>query len=566
MYSIFFIIWLAFSFSKIKDITCMNQQDNTTSWATCSELKEEPESISYDCSNRALKANDLKNLAESIQASQSLNLANNVLGEIIKNGTFSYFNSISEVFNLSDNKISHIESYGFFYHSSMNESDSALKANEDWRPLRMKILDLSYNKLEEVPLDAIKNLAHLETLMLNWNPIKKLDDKNILPEDHSKYFINIIDLHLSSCEIESISNDFFKLFRKLSILDLSNNQIKYFDYGIGHFLVYMLNVQNLNVKNNSLVCDCRLLWLKKFLSKSSENKSDQNSKTTCIINSSLLETHSAKNSSHKEYQTVPLVDLPNNLFICQIEMSLAFDKASVQYETSNQVIHINLECIVNAHPIPFVWWTLARSDQIIDVTLGNANDYEFKERTEVLKRSLLDSGIYADDPSYFYTVRSIATIKIKNIKKNISFECRAGFYNFSYKIVEHISAVINIGLPIFEEEVEDQTKSIAVTQDYKQKIENKHDAILFWLLLVVCSLISILVVALIATTIIHTEKKKLHKDNNYNAEYAFNQIKHDQSEEHKEKNKATPSEESVELFEESMKEYQDVRFDEFAKQ
>ncbi|XP_058768690.1 receptor-like protein 32 [Vicia villosa] len=109
----------------------------------------------------------------------------------------------------------------------------------------LSVLDLSSNRLNgSLQLDEILELRNLTALNLSYNNISI--NVNVVNADQTS-FLNINTLNLASCNLKAFPS-FLRNKSKLTILDLSNNQMK----GKVPNWIWMLNLQDLNVSHNML--------------------------------------------------------------------------------------------------------------------------------------------------------------------------------------------------------------------------------------------------------------------------------------------------------------------------
>lgn len=155
---------------------------------------------------------------------------------------------------------------------SLNKTYSNLKglqireldANNSWH-----IIDLSHNSIEfvDVPDGLLRNQIHLETLRLDFNPLKGRGNEQILrhktltnfecnscgfEEVESQHFAGLnalAELRLKSNKIKRIDDNAFKSNENLKLLDLSGNQLKAVPYLM---FVDLPNFEDLSLSSNAL--------------------------------------------------------------------------------------------------------------------------------------------------------------------------------------------------------------------------------------------------------------------------------------------------------------------------
>jgi hypothetical protein len=541
-------------------------------------VSEDEELSNYDCSNKGLTMAQLSKIADPIHASTSLNLAYNNLGSVVYNGTFNYFKTLTYSFNLSSNSISQIDEHGFYFHPSLYDY-----VDGPWKPLNFRYLDLSFNKFERIPLHALKNLVSLELLWLNSNPIKRLDQANSLASlvHSSIYFERLKYINLSSCQIEFVSSDFFNLFESIEIIDLASNRIKFLSYQLGNYLSQLKHFHSLNVSNNPLECNCRLLWLKKFLIKYS-NKQKQSSisykQATCTINTTRpfekpndlikivdLTSKNAQfrvpsqasqqrmleilSSSSRGQQSVSLVTLEDEQFICDIELTEKLDPVINYYDKIKKSLKTELKCVVRTYPKPYIWWTYGNSNRIVSKALmakltGLKEEFEFNEYIVDSTFSLPDENKYVD---HSYTIESTLSIKDIKLHRNVSFACRTTYLFNSNQTSLSKSSLIGgnngpdlshsaqpnsaqksilfllntVKYDYFDSDYEMLLSNINgqinstsdwLVLDYARHEPRQRDPLFYWLIIAACIIFSLLVILIVGVCIVQNKRASKRKE------------------------------------------------------
>ncbi|ETN64619.1 reticulon/nogo receptor [Anopheles darlingi] len=166
-----------------------------------------------------------------------LNLANNSLVNLHDNG-FEELTKLEEL-RLESNRIS-------------------ILAREYFKGLEnLKILKLSYNDVEYVGAFVFADLWSLQMLFLDSNRIQKLDERAFDGLTSLNY------LHLENNRITTIDSATFTSVSALQLLNLDSNHLTTMTYG--HIVPLMDNLVNssalLSLRDNHLICDCRLAWM-----------------------------------------------------------------------------------------------------------------------------------------------------------------------------------------------------------------------------------------------------------------------------------------------------------------
>lgn len=116
-------------------------------------------------------------------------------------------------------------------------------------------LDLSWNLLQTIPKEALKDCRYLMTLSLRGNPIRKV---------HQDTFDTLKDLQtldLSQCQLTEIDSQSFYKLNNLHWLKLDNNLLAKlqpeFDFPAG--------LRGVSLHSNKWMCDCELIDFQNFL-------------------------------------------------------------------------------------------------------------------------------------------------------------------------------------------------------------------------------------------------------------------------------------------------------------
>ncbi|RZB39548.1 toll-like receptor 4, partial [Asbolus verrucosus] len=143
----------------------------------------------------------------------------------------------TELLDLSYNQISHLDKHVFIIHMKAFEGLNKLKS-----------LDLSYNAIQYILKNWLRNLKSLEELYLRGNSFSKFDDE---PLFNSK---TLKKLDLSNCRIAYLGQALSDL-PNLEILDISGNYLINLNVAT---VAPLKNLNILNAKNNTFSCDEKL--------------------------------------------------------------------------------------------------------------------------------------------------------------------------------------------------------------------------------------------------------------------------------------------------------------------
>ncbi|KAI8435132.1 hypothetical protein MSG28_003509 [Choristoneura fumiferana] len=132
--------------------------------------------------------------------------------------------------------------------------------------VNLQTLNLSNNNISMIYHDAFSRMFHLDTLLLNNNKI------SWTVEDMSGPFSklqNLMKFSLAANHIKSINSKAFEGLSKLVELDLANNNITSIQQ---HAFDSMPKLRKLHLNSTSLLCDCNLLWIIKWIREKAEQK------------------------------------------------------------------------------------------------------------------------------------------------------------------------------------------------------------------------------------------------------------------------------------------------------
>ena len=197
-----------------------------------------------------------------------LNL-NNLSTYSITDNTFSGLNDTLEHLDLSDNRMEHVPT------------------NAITNLINLKILKLTKNKIVNIPRDAFKGLVNLEKLFLDYNDEESLtiqagafnDLENLrfldlhytglksIPRNSISNLRNLESILLYNNKISDIPADTFKIDSKLRMLNLNNNELTIKSFHEDSFAGLEESLESLQMVDNKLIgvpshCLTRLRHLK----------------------------------------------------------------------------------------------------------------------------------------------------------------------------------------------------------------------------------------------------------------------------------------------------------------
>ncbi|CAF0996746.1 unnamed protein product [Adineta ricciae] len=202
---------------------------------------------------------------------------------------------------------------------------------DDFKAFRqLRVLNLQDNQIHTIDTDAFRDLTSLEKLRLNGNKVNHFADGmfNTLKQ--------LQRLDLSSNRLRAIKTDTFQGLHELTNLQLDHNEISCIEpeaiNGLKRLEIITLNSNNLTtlptlpfaqllnlrvlrLHDNPFICDCRLLWLAKYLRVQSFlgiNTQCQDSDTSISKDIAIL-LNDEERCSAMDYEDI---EYKCNVFIC----------------------------------------------------------------------------------------------------------------------------------------------------------------------------------------------------------------------------------------------------------
>lgn len=181
-----------------------------------------------------------------LESLTTLSLSNNLISQI-DFGSWERCKNL-ETLDLSDNNLTEIEGRTFQH------------------LINLRTLNLSGNNISSISQEAFSHMIQLQTLLLNNNKI------SWTVEDMSGPFSklqNLIKFSLAANHIKSIHARAFEGLANLVELDLAGNNITSIQQ---HAFASMAKLRKLHLNSTSLLCDCNLLWIVKWIRDKAEQK------------------------------------------------------------------------------------------------------------------------------------------------------------------------------------------------------------------------------------------------------------------------------------------------------
>ncbi|XP_072402918.1 podocan [Diabrotica undecimpunctata] len=177
----------------------------------------------------------------------TLNLSLNAITSIDRNA----FRGLEyvKVIDLSFNKLNIIPVGAFFSTKSLirlNVSHNYLSSIDNLNSMSLNGLDASYCEISTVSQDSLSRLPKLSYLSLKRNFI------TTLPDNWSAQYLRSLDL--SDCRIKTINNKTFSQMSSLQEIDLSSNRLT-----TVHYTNFPRNILVISITDNLWRCDCLVL-------------------------------------------------------------------------------------------------------------------------------------------------------------------------------------------------------------------------------------------------------------------------------------------------------------------
>lgn len=197
-----------------------------------------------------LDHNKIRNISKGwmygLESLITLSLSNNLISEI-DSGSWELCTNL-EVLDLSHNHLLEVEGRSFQH------------------LVHLRTLNLGYNKISLIAQDAFGYMTQLQTLQLNNNKISWTVEDMVGPFSKLQ---NLNSFSLAANHIKSINSRAFDGLSNLVELDLKGNNITSIQQ---HAFDSMSKLRKLHLNSSSLLCDCKLLWIVKWIKEKAEQK------------------------------------------------------------------------------------------------------------------------------------------------------------------------------------------------------------------------------------------------------------------------------------------------------
>ncbi|KAK2176962.1 hypothetical protein NP493_629g00020 [Ridgeia piscesae] len=248
-----------------------------------------------------------------------------------------------KVLKFSDNQLTYLGMDEFRNYKSLQEIYLARNridaiAPDAFRGLtNLQILDLEGNELTTVPAQAFQYVSTMRILNMQNNPIRYVG------ADAFQHLRNIEEVNLENCWLEGLHPDAFTHLNQLNEINLVNNELK----GLSAQMVLPPSLHVLRLYRNPWLCDCRLRWLREWISTTTVNWDFARNTPVCAA-PEVVHGRSWK-------------DLPVSQFMCAAK---TLGNSSVFLTQINIGENITFDCNVFGDPQPRVVWT--HGSKVID--------------------------------------------------------------------------------------------------------------------------------------------------------------------------------------------------------
>ena len=242
-----------------------------------------------------------------------------------------------KVLKFNDNQLTYLgidefKSYAQLQEIYLQRNRISMIAQDAFRGLyNLQILYIEENKLTEVPTAIFDHLISVRILRMSSNPIRYITANAFAK------LRNIEELDFSNCWLERVDAKAFNGLPKLSEIDLVNNELKTLSSEMQHSLPPSLTIFRLY--RNPWICDCRLRWLRKWITNTEAVNWDFGSNTPTCAGPKLL-------------AGVNWVHLKSEQYACPARIT-GNSSTSLELEVGGNT---TIECVVFGDPEPQITW------------------------------------------------------------------------------------------------------------------------------------------------------------------------------------------------------------------
>lgn len=221
-----------------------------------------------------LRFNNIENLTDGaffgFKSLNSLQLDHNRIKSVSKGWTYGLESVIT--LSLSNNLISEIDFNSWELCTNLETLDLShnyliqIEGRSFQHLINLRTLYLGYNKISSISQEAFSYVVQLQKLHLNHNKISWTVEDMAGP--FSKLH-NLITFSLAANHIKSINPRAFEGLTNVYELDLNGNNITSIQQ---HAFESMTKLRRLHLNSSSLLCDCNILWIVKWMKEKAEHQ------------------------------------------------------------------------------------------------------------------------------------------------------------------------------------------------------------------------------------------------------------------------------------------------------
>ncbi|KAJ8279999.1 hypothetical protein COCON_G00070650 [Conger conger] len=242
----------------------------------------------------------------------------------------------TQTFFLQDNAIGQIRQWDLSalgqlrYLYLQNNSISALEPGAFRGQAQLLELALNRNRIHLLSADTFQGLEHLRVLYLSGNRITRLQDHTF------RCLQRLQELHLQENSVEVLSEEALVGLSSLALLDLSRNSLRTLQQGS---LRPLASLQLLRVTVNPWLCDCALLWFRRWMSREGQRLLNPGGRRLLCASPPRLAQR-------------PLLEVPGSSLVC-IPPLLRLEP---RRQTLRPGAELRVSCQASGFPQPQVSW------------------------------------------------------------------------------------------------------------------------------------------------------------------------------------------------------------------
>jgi hypothetical protein len=252
-----------------------------------------------------------------------------------------------QVLRFSDNQLTFLGLDTFHAYPGLQELYMArnrigMIAPDAFRGLHnLQILDLEGNKLTLIPSSSFKHLTSLRMLSLKSNAV------TFIAAGAFEALSNLEKLDLENCWLNRIHPAAFIGLKRLGELNIVNNELSSLSADMEPLIPPAITV--LRLHRNPWVCDCRLRWLRRYVSKGGTGPGF----STVSINWDFAPHNTPACDGPELLRGVSWRHLVPDQFACPPTLVVGNGSTSVELLTGTNA---SIDCMVEGDPEPVIQW------------------------------------------------------------------------------------------------------------------------------------------------------------------------------------------------------------------